>query len=101
MRNNLQQMHLKVTKVSRTLSQNGSGRVANEAENIGIDNVKDLDVVMLMHILIEYSDKYSKTHLWQYYGDKPDDTIANSESFKSKVKITGKTLLLVIQKMLK
>ena len=56
---------------------------------------------MLMHILIEYSDKYSKTPLWQYYGDEPDDTIANSESFKSKVKITGKTLLLVIQKMLK
>ena len=109
----------KVTKVSRNSSQNGSGRVANETENIGldkeipkercispekrqkIDNVKDLDVVMLLHILIEYSDNYSKTHLWKYYGDKPDNTIANSESFKSEVKITGKTLLLVIQKMLK
>ena len=26
----------KVTKVSRTLSQNGSGRVANETENIDL-----------------------------------------------------------------
>ena len=29
--------------------------------------------------------------LWQYYKDEPNDNIADSESFKSKVKITGKT----------
>ena len=29
--------------------------------------------------------------LWQYYKDDPNDTITDSESFKSKVKITGKT----------
>ena len=47
---------------------------------------------MSMHNLIEYSDNYSKTSgcLWQYYKDDPDDNIADSESFKSKVKITGK-----------
>ena len=46
-----------------------------------------------MYNLIEYSDNYSKTSgsLWQYYKDEPNDNLANSESFKSKVKITGKT----------
>ena len=28
----------------------------------------------------------------QYYKDEPNDNLANSESFKSKIKITGKTL---------
>ena len=46
-----------------------------------------------MYNLIEYSDDYLKTSgsLWQYYKNEPNDTIADSESFKSKVKITGKT----------
>ena len=43
--------------------------------------------------LIEYSDNYAKTtgNLWQYFRDEPNDNLANSESFKSKIKITGKT----------
>ena len=43
--------------------------------------------------MIEDSDNYSKTSgsLWQYYKDEPNDNLANSESFKSKVKITGNT----------
>ena len=42
---------------------------------------------MPMYNLIEYSDNYSKTSrsLWQYYKDDPNDNIADSESFKSKV----------------
>ena len=46
-----------------------------------------------MYNLIEYSDNYSKTSgsLWQYYRDEPNDNLADSESFKSKIKITGKT----------
>ena len=46
-----------------------------------------------MYNLIEYSDDSSKTSgsLWQYYKDDPNDSIAQSESFKSKIKITGKT----------
>ena len=58
-----------------------------------IDNVKDIDVVMPMYNLIEYSDNYSKTSgsLWQYYKDEPNENLANSKSFKSKVKITGKS----------
>ena len=48
---------------------------------------------MPMYNLIEYSDNYSKTSgsLWQYYKDVPDNNLADSESFKYKVKITGKT----------
>ena len=43
--------------------------------------------------MIEDSDNYSKTSgsLWQYYKDEPNDNIADSESFRSKVKITVKT----------
>ena len=45
-----------------------------------------------MYNLIEYSDNYSKTSrtLWQYYRDDPKDTIAESESFRKRIKITGK-----------
>ena len=61
--------------------------------NRDIDTDRDIDIVMPMYNLIEYSDNYSKTSesLWQYYRDEPNDNIADSESFKSKVKITGKT----------
>ena len=43
--------------------------------------------------MIEYSDNYSKTSgsLWQYYKNEPNDHMEDSEWFKSKVKITGKT----------
>ena len=61
--------------------------------NTGIDNAHDIDIVMPMYNLIEYSDDYSKTSgsLWQYYKDDPNDNLTDSESFKSKVKITENT----------
>ena len=48
---------------------------------------------MPMYNSIEYSDNYSKTsgNLWQYYRDESNDNLADSELFKSKIKITGKT----------
>ena len=60
--------------------------------NTDIDNAQDIDIVMPMYNLIEYSDNYLKTSgsLWQYYKDEPNDNIADSESFKSKVEIRGK-----------
>ena len=66
----------------------------SKINNTDIDNAQDIDIVMPMYNLIEYSDNYSKTSrsLWQYYKDDPDDNITQSESFKSKIKITGKTL---------
>ena len=57
-----------------------------------------------MYNLTEYSGSYSKTSgsLWQYYKNEPNDNLANSESFKFKVKITGQEalLLVAIQNML-
>ena len=62
--------------------------------NTEIDNVQDIDIVMPMYNLIEYRDNYSKTSgsLYQYYKDYPNDNITRNESFKYKVKITGKSL---------
>ena len=61
--------------------------------NTDIDNAQGIDIVMPMYKLTEYSDNYSKTlgRVWQYFKDDPNDNIGNSESLKSKVKITGKT----------
>ena len=61
--------------------------------NTDIDNAQDIDIVMPMYNLIEYSDNSSTTSgsLWQYYKDDPNDNLANSKSFKYKVKIMGKT----------
>ena len=49
--------------------------------------------MMPMYKLIEYSNNYFKTlgSLWQYYRDVPNDNIANSKSFKFRMKIIGKT----------
>ena len=65
----------------------------SEINNTQVDNAEDIDIVMPMYNLIEYSDNYSKTSgsLWQYYIDEPNDNVVDSELFKSKIKITGKT----------
>ena len=46
---------------------------------------------MPMYNLTKYSDNYSKTSgsFWQYNKDDPNDNLTDSESFKSKVEITG------------
>ena len=64
-----------------------------EINNTQINIAKDLDVVILMYNLIEYSDNCSKTwgSLWQYYRDDLNDDLINSESFKFKIKVTEKT----------
>ena len=74
----------------------------SKINNTQIDNAKNIDAVMPMYNLIEYSNNYSKTSgsLWQYYRDESDltdnGTIINfnfgdnnSASFKLKQKITG------------
>ena len=65
----------------------------SEINNTQIDNAKDIDIVMPMYSLIEYSDNYAKTtgNLWQYFRDDPNDNLAESKPFKSKITITGKT----------
>ena len=68
-------------------------KYVSEINGAEIDNAQDVDIVMPMYNLIEYSDNYSKTSgsLWQYYKYDPNDNITQSESFKSKIKITGET----------
>ena len=65
----------------------------SKINNTQIDNYKGIDIVMPLYNLLEYSDNYAKTSgsLWQYYRDEPNDNLADSESFKSSIKITGKT----------
>ena len=65
----------------------------SEIKNAQIYNGKDLNVLMPMHNLTQYSDSYSKTSgtLWQYFRDDPNDNIVASDSLKFKISITGKT----------
>ena len=53
----------------------------SEINNTEINNAKDIDLVMSVHNLIEYSNNYRKTsgHLWQYYKDEANDTLTHSE----------------------
>ena len=48
---------------------------------------------MLMYNLLEYMNNFPKTfiNLWHFCRDEPNATIAGSESFKFKAKITGRT----------
>ena len=75
----------------------------SEINNTQIDNAKDIDIVIPMYNLIEYSDNYAKTtgSLWQYCKDIPalnanDKIIAFdvnnvTDSFNFKTKLTGRT----------
>ena len=65
----------------------------SQMNNTQVDNSEYLDIVISMYNLIEYSNNYAKISrgLLQYHIDIPNDFIANSESFKLKTKITGRT----------
>ena len=81
----------------------------SKTNNVLIDHVECIDIVMPMYNFLEYSKNYRKItgSLWNYYRDKPNnpplndddppsinyntDPITNSESFKYKGSITGKT----------
>ena len=68
-----------------------------------VENAEDLDIVMPMYNLLEYSKNYEKTpgSLFNYYRDEPSETtigagnnainisIRNSKSFDYKTEITG------------
>ena len=72
----------------------------SKINGVKIDNAEDLDVVMPMYNLLEYSKNYRKTtgSLWNYYRDKPSSStdnnnithsILNSKSFDYKANFIG------------
>ena len=76
----------------------------SEINNTQVDNVNNIDLIMSMYNLIQYSDNCSKTSgsLWKYYRDKPslnhNDNIVdfsggnhNCKSFKYTQKNTNQT----------
>ena len=75
----------------------------SKINNTLINNAEDLDVVMSMYNLIEYSKSYRNTtgSLWNYYRDElsedvndnnnPNKNAINSASFKYKASITRST----------
>ena len=75
----------------------------SKINNVLIDNAENLDIVLSMYNLVEYSKNYSKTtgSLWNYYRDElTSDTngnnnfnknVVSSKSFKYKTSIIGRT----------
>ena len=72
----------------------------SKINGVKIDNAEDLDFVMPMYNLLEYSKNYRKTtgSLWNYYKDEPNSStdnnnithsILNSESFDYKANFMG------------
>ena len=67
------------------------------------ENAEDLDILMPIYNLLDYSKNYSKTSgsLWNYYKDElsdetndnngPNKDVVKSKSFKCKTSVTGST----------
>ena len=73
----------------------------SKTNGIQTDNAEDLDAVMPMYNLLEYSKNYRKTtgSLSNYYRDEPSNSLSsNSESFKYETSITENTYNLVMMK---
>ena len=75
----------------------------SKINNTLVDNAEDLDIVMPLYNLLEYSKNYRKTTggLWNYYRDEPNSgiggennnvnySIKDSKSFDYKTRITRK-----------
>ena len=73
----------------------------SKTNNTLIDNAEDLDIIIPLYNLIEYSKNYSKTagNLWNYYRDEPNSgtegnvnySTKDSKCFDYKTNITGKS----------
>ena len=66
----------------------------SKINGVQIDNAEDLDALMPMYNLLQYSKNYKKTtgSLWNYYRDEPSNPLSsNSESFKCNTSIIRNT----------
>ena len=85
-------------------------------DNTFIDNAEDLDIVIPMYNLLEYSDNCYMTSgsLWNYYRDEVNDVVnksnapnnkinnnktITSKSFEYKTKIIGRMIILIMIKI--
>ena len=66
----------------------------SKINGVKIDNAEDLDVVMPMYNLLEYSKKYRKTtsSLWNYYRDEPSSSTDNNNITLSSLLIAKQIL---------
>ena len=81
-------------KRNKSVTFKNNAPFINCISKINGDNAEDLDVLMPMHNLLEYSKNYRKTtgSLWNYYRDEQSNPLSsNSESLKFKTSITGNT----------
>ena len=73
----------------------------SKINGVQTDNAEDLDVVMSMYNLLQYSKNYKKAtgSLWNYYSDEQSNPLSsNSKSFEYKTSITGNTYNICIAK---
>ena len=50
-----------------------------------------MNILIISSKIILLINSKTSGSLWQFYKDDPNDNITQSESFRSKIKITGKT----------
>ena len=57
----------------------------SKVNNTLIDDTEDLDIVMPMYNLLEYSKNYSKTRgsFWNYYRDEPNSCLRGAGNYIS------------------
>ena len=83
-------------KRNKNLESNNNAPFINcisKINGVNIDNAEDLEAVMPIYNLLEYSKNYRKTtgSLWNYYRDEPSNCLpSSSESFKYKTNIMRK-----------
>ena len=67
-----------------------------------LENAEDLDIVMPMYNLLEYSKNYSKTSasLWNYYRDKFTDETNNNNRNKNVINSNLLSIRRVLQEVL-
>ena len=73
----------------------------SKINDVKIDNAKDLDVVMPMYNLLEYSKSYRKTtgSFWNYYRDESSDPLLILNLLNIKQVLPEKLIILVLVKL--
>ena len=69
----------------------------SKINNTFIGNVEDLDFIMPIYNLFEYSDNCSMTSgsLWNYYRDEINDDANEIKSFEYKTKVIAQQMIII------